>query len=76
MLYLTKPRGAFKNGSTMITSLISYFKGVAQELTHVRWPSQRLSIAYTVLVIMLSIVLAAYTGVLDTIFTTLIDQLI
>lgn len=61
---------------SMIKSTISYLKGVVQELSHVRWPSRRLAIAYTILIIVASLILGVYTGVLDAIFTQGINLLI
>ena len=60
----------------MIKSTISYLKGVGQELSHVRWPSRRLAIAYTVLIIAVSLILSFYTGALDALFTSVINSLI
>jgi preprotein translocase SecE subunit len=71
---LRSPAGLLK--MPMMNALVGYFKGVMQELTHVRWPSVRLATAYTVLVLVISIILAVYTGALDAFFSYLIDLIV
>lgn len=56
-------------------SLISYFKGVAAEAKHISWPSKKQALIYTILVILISIFVAMYLGVFDSIFTRIISSL-
>ena len=49
--------------------LIQYIKDTRGEMKHVSWPTSQQTIAFTILVIAISLVTAAYLGVLDTIFT-------
>lgn len=44
---------------------ITYLRDTKTELNHVSWPTQRQTIIYTALVIVLSIVTAVYLGVAD-----------
>lgn len=53
-----------------------YFKEVRAEMKHVSWPSRRLTIVYTVVVIVVSLVTAAYLGLLDYAFSAAIKQVI
>lgn len=57
-------------------SIINYFKDVRAEMKHVSWPSRRLTITYTVVVIAISLVTAVYLGLLDYGFSALIKQVI
>ena len=49
--------------------LMQYLRDTRGELKHVSWPTQRQTIIYTVLVIVISIATAVYLGVLDVVFT-------
>ena len=51
-----------------------YVKDTRGELKHVSWPTRAQAIGFTVVVIVLSIVTAAYIGLFDWIFTTLIQE--
>ena len=46
-----------------------YLQDTRAELRHVAWPTQMQTIVYTVLVIAISIFVAAYLGLFDYIFT-------
>lgn len=52
----------------------NYIKETRGEMKHVSWPSRRQTIAYTILVIAISIVTAVYLGVFDYIFSGLIKR--
>jgi preprotein translocase subunit SecE len=56
--------------------IIHYFKDVRAEMKHVSWPSRRLTITYTIVVIAISVVAAVYLGLLDYAFSALIKQII
>ena len=51
-------------------SLLQYLKETRGELRHVAWPTRMQTILYTVIVILLSLFVAAYLGFFDYIFTT------
>jgi len=53
---------------------INYIKDTRGELKHVSWPTQRQTTIFTVLVIFISILTALYLGLLDYVFTTLLDR--
>ena len=49
--------------------LLNYIKETKGELKHVSWPTRKQSIAYTALVVLISVVIAVYVGVFDSLFT-------
>ena len=53
-----------------------YFKEVRAEMKHVTWPSRRLTIVYTLVVIAISLATAVYLGLLDYLFAAVIKQII
>lgn len=57
-------------------SFINYLKDVRGELEHVSWPTRRQTTAYTLLVIGISLFVAAYLGVFDALFTNISDMFI
>ena len=52
-----------------MSRIINYLKDTRGELKHVSWPTRQQALVYTVLVIGISIVVAAFTGGLDYLFT-------
>ncbi|MCD5384386.1 MAG: preprotein translocase subunit SecE [Candidatus Pacebacteria bacterium] len=57
-------------------NLIKFLKETQAELKFVKWPSQRQTIVYTILVVIISIVTALYLGVFDFLFTSAMDKII
>lgn len=51
-------------------SLFQYIKDTRGEMRHVAWPTRMQTIVYTVIVIGISLFVAAYLGFFDYIFTT------
>ncbi|MAJ97441.1 preprotein translocase subunit SecE [bacterium] len=56
--------------------LIQYVKDTHAEMKHVSWPTQKQTIIFTILVILLSIVVALYLGAFDYVFSGLLNQVI
>ena len=54
----------------------NYLKEVRAELRHVSWPTRRMVVVYTAVVIGISLVTAAYLGILDYIFSAIVKTLI
>jgi preprotein translocase subunit SecE len=54
----------------------NYFRDVRAEMKHVSWPSRPLIVAYTIVVVGVSIATALYLGLLDYVFRLFIEQLI
>lgn len=57
---------------TKIMKPITYVKEVRKEMKHVSWPTRRQSIVLTLVTIAISLIVAAYLGALDYLFTELI----
>ncbi|MBI2096327.1 MAG: preprotein translocase subunit SecE [Candidatus Taylorbacteria bacterium] len=56
--------------------LVDYLKETKVELKHVNWPRRRQAAAFTVVVVVVSILTAAFLGVFDTLFQTLLDRFV
>lgn len=56
--------------------MFTYFKDVRAEMKHVSWPSRRLTIAYTVVVVLLSIAVGIYLGLLDYVFSAIVTRVV
>jgi preprotein translocase subunit SecE len=52
-----------------MNKITNYIKASIEELKKVTWPTKKETYLYTVLVIVISLVVAAYLGGLDYIFT-------
>lgn len=57
-------------------NLVNYLKETRAELAHVNWPTQRQTIAYTLVVIGISAVVGVLLGGFDFIYTSLIKLII
>jgi preprotein translocase subunit SecE len=56
--------------------ITEYFKEIKAELKHVVWPSKNQTILYTLIVIVLSVVIAYFLGVFDFIFSQGLQKII
>lgn len=52
-----------------------FLKGVKGELTYIAWPTRNEAIAYTIIVIVISLLIAGYLGALDYVFIELFQPL-
>jgi len=59
-----------------MSKIAEYFKDTKAELKHVIWPSKNQTFYYTLIVIILSIVIAYYLGIFDFIFSTGLQKVI
>lgn len=57
----------------MIDTFMTYLKNVRAEVRKVKWPTQRQATQLTVLVIAVSLLIAAYLGVFDFALARLLD---
>lgn len=57
-------------------SIGQYIKDTQGELRHVAWPTRTQTVVYTILVSVLSIVVALYLGLFDYLFTTSLARLV
>lgn len=53
-----------------------YLKDTRTELNHVAWPTQRQTIVYTILVVAISVGIAAYLGLFDYVFTLGLSRIV
>lgn len=53
--------------------VIQYIKDTKGELKHVSWPTRQQTTWFTVVVVVISVAVAAYLGVLDFIFAELLS---
>ena len=59
-----------------MTSFIQYVKETRTEMKHVSWPTRRQAVFYTIAVIAISLLVAAYLGGLDWVFGQLLEMFI
>ncbi|MDA2921893.1 preprotein translocase subunit SecE [Patescibacteria group bacterium AH-259-L07] len=57
----------------MINKLTNYFKESVKELKKVNWPTKQQAIRHTILVIAISLVVAAFLGIVDFILTNILQ---
>ncbi|MBU3942442.1 preprotein translocase subunit SecE [Patescibacteria group bacterium] len=60
----------------IFSKLGTFLKEVRLEMRKVNWPTKKETIKYTVIIIGVSLVVAAFLGGLDYIFTTLLNKYI
>jgi len=53
--------------------LVEYIKETKAELRHVSWPTRKQATVLTIAVIILSLLVAAYLGVFDWIFISILE---
>jgi len=57
-------------------SIINYIKDTQGELKHVSWPTQKQTIIFTILIIVISLITAALLGLFDFIFTSGLNRFV
>ncbi len=57
-------------------SLVNYVKETKAELKHVSWPTKKQALAFTLLTIVISILVAFYLGLFDFLFSLILEQII
>ena len=60
----------------IFAKLITFLKEVRLEMKRVNWPTRQQTIRYTLVVIGISVAVAAYLGTLDFLFTRLLNKFI
>jgi preprotein translocase subunit SecE len=73
-----RPKGLLKNFEFMriLKKLSSFLKEVRLEMKKVNWPSRKETMKYTLIIVGVSIVVAAFLGGLDYLFSTLLNRFI
>ncbi|MEK7140233.1 MAG: preprotein translocase subunit SecE [Patescibacteria group bacterium] len=59
-----------------MSKIIEYLKETKTELKHVIWPSRSQTLFYTLIVVVLSILIAYFLGVFDFIFSRGLEKVI
>ena len=59
-----------------MNKIANYFKGAKEELSKVVWPSKQITINHTIMVIGVSVVVAAFLGVIDLGLSKVVENLI
>ncbi|MCF7833726.1 MAG: preprotein translocase subunit SecE [Candidatus Pacebacteria bacterium] len=59
-----------------MSKITNYFKEVQGELKHVVWPSKLQTIHYTIIVVVLSVLVAYFLGVFDFIFLRMLNLIV
>jgi preprotein translocase subunit SecE len=60
----------------MFDRAITFFKEARVELKKVTWPTRQEAIRHTITVVVISVAVAAYLGVLDYIFRTVLNTFV
>jgi preprotein translocase subunit SecE len=60
----------------MVNKIVNYIKSSIEEMKKVTWPTKKETYNYTLLVILISLGVAAFLGALDFIFSTLLQMAI
>jgi preprotein translocase subunit SecE len=57
-----------------MNKIFTFIKESREELKKVDWPSRKKTVKYTIIVIQVSLAVALFLGVLDLIFSSLIEK--
>jgi preprotein translocase subunit SecE len=75
-----RPEGAlFNNKNPLgknIMGFIEYIKDTKGEMKHVSWPTKKQAVSYTLLVILISVLVAFFLGLADFSFSKLLGSII
>ena len=71
ILYRQARKGGFlKINKKFMSKLSQYFADTREEMKHVSWPTRKQTLIFMILVIVISVVVSAYLGLFDWIFST------
>lgn len=56
--------------------LINYIKETKSEMKHVTWPTRKQAVAYTILTVVVSAIVAAYLGAFDYVFGIIVEKVL
>ncbi len=60
----------------LFQKLVNYLKETRQEMRHVNWPTRQNTIRFTLLVVGVSVAVAAFLGFLDIFFQFLLNRFV
>jgi len=56
--------------------MINFIKETKNEMKHVNWPTRKKTIKYTMVVVLVSLILATILGAFDTLFVKIINLIV
>lgn len=56
--------------------IVDYIKETKGELKHVSWPTRAQAVSFTIVVIIISLAVAAFLGAFDVLFTRIVGTLV
>jgi preprotein translocase subunit SecE len=59
-----------------MSKITEYFKETKAELKHVNWPTRKQTIFYTIIVVVISVLVAYFLGIFDFIFSQGLGKII
>jgi preprotein translocase subunit SecE len=59
-----------------MSRLGNYIRDTRAEMKHVSWPTQTQTVVYSILVILISVIVALFLGAFDYVFTNLLDMVV
>ncbi len=59
-----------------MTALLTYFKHVREEFTHIVWPSNRTASGHTLVVIFIALVIAILVAIFDYFFSGIVTRIV
>jgi len=57
-------------------ALVTYLKNVRAEMAHVVWPTRSQTIWYTIIIVLISAILALFIAGLDYLFTAIVSKVV
>jgi preprotein translocase SecE subunit len=57
-------------------ALITYLRHVREEFTHITWPSTREAVGHTLMILLVTAIVAVMVGLLDYAFTSAVSSVI
>ncbi len=59
-----------------MNALTTYLRHVREELGHVTWPTPREAVAHTLMIILISAIVAVMVGLLDYLFAGIVSRVV
>ncbi|MDA8611437.1 preprotein translocase subunit SecE [Candidatus Pacebacteria bacterium] len=56
--------------------IINYIRETKGEMKHISWPTRRQTTVFTIIIVIVSLFIAAYLGLFDWIFTGILEQIL
>lgn len=74
VLFMSAPRAVFYNKN--MNRFVNYVRDTRGELSHVSWPTRAQAIAFTVIVIAVSVAVSVYLGFFDYVLTLVLQKFV